>query len=249
MFRTIRRLAVAVSIATLALSTLAMSPAHAAAPVPLQTPPHPLCRSLCITQVSTEGPSGPLDEFVELGNPGLFSADIGGTTVWACPGSGPMILLGTIPSGTILHGSLPDPAVETGQFLLLANADYSGVVSPDGSFTRDIPRLGGVMLRRTPTRANPSGIIDAVGFSARNTCVETMPARPQPPGASSARDDGDTNNNRGDFVSISPPFPRNSHFCGCDGLVWTPSGRSELAPPAPPMTARDGPNHARSKPW
>jgi hypothetical protein len=206
---------VALSIATLGVSALATSPANAADPSIAPAPPS---TTVQISQVSTQGPGGSLDEFVELHNVQASPLDISGYTVWSCPQSGPQILLATIPQGTILQGTTPDPTVTTGQYYLLANAGgYNRATPPDQLYSGDIQRLGGVQLRGASSSLNPQGArLDSVGFSVGNLCTETAPAPAQsisPIDQSDVRLGMiDTNVNAFDFALVSPAFPRNSSF-------------------------------------
>src|SRR5437763_16253527 len=159
-----------------------MSPAQAAVSQPVPDPPVAQPSSgIQISQVSTQGPGGTRDEFVELHNVGAFPLDVSGYTVWACPAAGPQVLLATIPSGTVLDGTTT--MVGTGPFYLLANAaGYSRLAAPDLFYNGDIQRLGGVLLRGAPTMSQPLGAqIDAVGFSVGNSCTEQAPAPAQSP--------------------------------------------------------------------
>lgn len=214
MSRRIRGLvaSVALSFGAVALSVLMAAPANAAVVEPAQA-----STTAQISQVSTQGPGGTLDEFIELQNVQSSSLDISGYTVWACTSTGRQVLLATLPPGTILGGTTPEPGVEAGRFLLLANTNYTRAVPPDVTYTGDVQRLGGVLLRGAPTATNPMGArIDAVGFSRFLPCTESLPAQAQ---SSTFVDqsvirfgDIDTNNNGFDFTLIAPSFPRNSTF-------------------------------------
>ncbi len=218
MSHAVRRLTatVALSIATLGLSALATSPANAASDPSVA--PAPPSNSVQISQVATQGQGGSLDEFVELQNVQATPLDISGYTVWACSQSGQQILLATIPQGTILQGTIPNPQVNTGRYYLLANATgYNRATPPDQLYSGDIQRLGGVLLRGTPNQLNPQGArIDSVGFSVSSSCTENAPA----PAQSNIFIDQsdvrlgmiDTNVNAFDFALVSPAFPRNSSF-------------------------------------
>jgi hypothetical protein len=196
-----------------------MSPANAAVSPPTpQVPPAPATNTVQISQVSTQGPAGALDEFVELHNVQMAPLDISGYTVWSCPAAGPQVLLATIPAGTVLQGSVSDPTLDVGSYYLIANQNYSRFTAPDLSYAiGDIQRLGGVLLRGAPTATSPQGLrVDSVGFSVGNSCTETAPAQPQSPAfvdqASLRVSNQDSNVNAVDFALISPAFPRNSSF-------------------------------------
>src|SRR5262249_41769753 len=216
----VRRLTatVALSIATLGVSALATSPASAASQPNPSVAPAPPSTNVQISQVSTQGLGGSLDEFVELQNVQASPLDISGYTVYACSQSGQQILLATIPQGTILQGTTPSPEVNTGRYYLLANAvGYNRVTPPDQLYTGDIQRLGGVLLRGTPNLLNPQGArIDSVGFAVGNACTETAPAPAQSIIFIDQSDVRlgmiDTNVNTFDFTLVSPAFPRNSSF-------------------------------------
>ena len=214
MSRRVRGLAasVALSFGAVALSVLMVTPANAAV-----EPAAEASTTVQISQVATQGPGGTLDEFIELQNVQSSSLDISGYTLWACSSTGQQQLLATIPAGTILGGTTPEPGMEAGRYLLLANVNYTRAVPPDVTYTGDVQRLGGVMLRGAPTSTNPTGVrIDAVGFSRFLPCTETLPAQPQSAAfvdQSSIRfGTVDTNNNAIDFTLITPAFPRNSTF-------------------------------------
>ncbi|RZU53976.1 lamin tail-like protein [Krasilnikovia cinnamomea] len=188
---------------------LTVSPASAA---PL-VPPAP-ASNMVISQVSTQGPGGVTDEFVELHNTGPQSMDISNFSVWACSNSGQHILLATVPAGTILSGT-EEQQPETGQYYLLAAQGYERLTPPDQTYNGNIARTGGVLLRGTPNIENPMGArVDSVGFSATNICTETAPAPAQTTNFSDQSvlrvADQDTNNNAFDFRRVAPAMPRNS---------------------------------------
>ncbi|GAB1692330.1 lamin tail domain-containing protein [Krasilnikovia sp. M28-CT-15] len=192
-----------------AAMALTVAPASAA---PL-VPPAPTS-NMVISQVSTQGPGGVTDEFVELRNIGEQSMDISNFTIWNCNNSGLHTLLATIPAGTILSGS-EEQQPETGQYYLLAAQGYERLTPPDLTYNGNIARTGGVLMRGAPTDENALGArIDSVGFSANNICTETAPAPAQ---NNTFADqsvlrvaDRDTNNNAFDFRKVAPAMPRNS---------------------------------------
>ena len=211
MSHTTRRLAAlgTLTLAAGATAALIMAPANAA---PL-VPPAP-ASDLVISQVSTQGPGGATDEFVEIHNLGEDSMDISNFSVWSCTNSGTQVLLGTVPSGTVLSGS-EEQQPETGQFYLLAGQDYERLTPPDQTYNGNIARTGGVLLRGVPQTSNPLGArIDSVGFSSANPCTETAPAPAQSidftDQAALRVNDRDTNNNAFDFRRVAPAMPRNS---------------------------------------
>lgn len=188
---------------------LSMTPASAA---PL-VPPAP-ASDLVISQVSTQGPGGVTDEFVEIHNLGEMSMDISNFTVWSCTNSGQQIMLATVPAGTILSGS-EDQQPEVGQFYLLAAQGYERITPPDQTYNGNIARTGGVLLRSAPRTGTPAGArIDSVGFSSANPCTETAAAPAQSVDftdqAALRVNDRDTNNNAFDFRRVTPAMPRNS---------------------------------------
>ena len=219
MSRALRRMAttVAFSVVALGLSVLVTNPAQAATdPGPFVAPP-PISTTIQLSQVSTQGPGGTQDEFVELQNVQAEPLDISGYSIWACTATNQQVLLATIPSGIVLNGTTPDPNVETGRYYLLANAaGYSRNTPPDQLYSGDIQRTGGVMLRGVPTATSPLGPrIDMLGFSVGNACTENSPAVAQTgfADASNVRHGNvDTNVNAFDFTLVSPSFPRNSSF-------------------------------------
>jgi hypothetical protein len=210
MFHRVRRLAAAgaLSIAIAGLSGLMASPAHAAVEPAALRP----STTAVISQVSTQGPAGIRDEFIELQNVRRTPLNIGGYTVWSCSNTGQLTLLATIPPNTVLQGSTPRPGSETGSFYLLADIDYSRATVPDQVYNGDVQRTGGVLLRSRPTATNPMGArLDAVGFSRFNQCTQTLPAQAQTGFADQSNFRvSNTGNNAFDFVRISPALPRNS---------------------------------------
>ena len=219
MSHALRRIAATVgfSVAVLGLSVMATQPAQAASdPGPFVTPP-PISNTIQISQVSTQGPGGTQDEFVEIQNVQAQPLDISGWSLWACTATNQQVQLAVIPAGIVLGGTTADPNVETGRYYLLANeAGYSRNTPPDQLYTGDIQRTGGVLLRGAPTAASPLGPrIDMVGFAVGNACTESSPATPQTGfvDQSNVRHGNvDTNVNAFDFTLVSPSFPRNSSF-------------------------------------
>jgi len=195
--------------AGLGVSGLAASAAHAEA-APPAAPPSP---DVVISQVSTEGPGGIMDEYVELRNNGIVPVNIGGWTLSACTAQNQVVRLATIAPETILQpGAIPG---SSGQFYLLANAGYTRATPPDQLYVGDIQRLGGVMLQRPSLVPGlPQQKVDSLGFSRNVSCTESAPARPQLPFSDQSNlrvDPFDTNNNANDFAIVGPPtFPRNS---------------------------------------
>ncbi|MFI7601706.1 hypothetical protein [Actinoplanes sp. NPDC049681] len=210
MSHTTRRIA-ALGSATLAAgaaAALSMSPANAA---PL-VPPAP-ASTMVISQVSTQGPGGVTDEFVEIHNLGEESMDISNFSVWSCTNAGQQVLLATVPQGTVLSGS--EDQQEIGQFYLLAAQGYERITPPDQTYNGNIARTGGVLLRGAPRTGSPTGArIDSVGFSSANPCTETAAAPAQSidftDQAALRVNDRDTNNNAFDFRRVAPAMPRNS---------------------------------------
>ncbi|OLE26160.1 MAG: hypothetical protein AUG44_13875 [Actinobacteria bacterium 13_1_20CM_3_71_11] len=122
----VRRLAsvAALSIAVAGVSALAASPANAGTSAPLQ--PAPASTSVLISQVSTQGPAGIMDEFIELQNVQSTPLNISGYSIWACSATGQQTILATVPVGTVLQGTESQPGAENGRFYLLANANSVG---------------------------------------------------------------------------------------------------------------------------
>ncbi|MEU7904983.1 lamin tail domain-containing protein [Actinoplanes sp. NPDC049118] len=211
MSHTTRRLATLGTLPLAAGAALALTVTPAAA-APL-VPPAP-ASTMVISQVSTQGPAGTTDEFVELHNLGEQSMDISNFSVWSCSNSGQHILLATVPAGTILAGS-EEQQPETGQFYLLAAQGYERLTPPDQAYNGNIARTGGVLLRGAPSAENPTGArVDSVGFSSANPCTETAAAPAQSTDFADQSAfrvaDQDTNNNAFDFRRIAPAMPRNS---------------------------------------
>ena len=98
MSHALRRIAATVgfSVAVLGLSVMATQPAQAASdPGPFVTPP-PISNTIQISQVSTQGPGGTQDEFVEIQNVQAQPLDISGWSIWACTATNQQVQLAVI---------------------------------------------------------------------------------------------------------------------------------------------------------
>jgi hypothetical protein len=199
-------------LAALTVAGLAGTPAQAQQPV---------SRTIVISQVSTQGPGGRFDEFVELENIGTVPVNIAGYTVTACTALNMLVPLVTIVSPEQLPPEPGQPLTPVilapGERWLIANlSGYTRGLIPNQVYTSDVtaPTLaeiqsrGGVLLRNAPPEGFPIGAyVDAVGFSQGLQCTETAPARPQTGFLDQANlraNPVDTNVNRRDFILYGP---------------------------------------------
>jgi hypothetical protein len=204
-----RRLALAgaLSLASMAFVAMAGSPANAQ----ISTQQVPVSRDIVISQVSSQGPGGRFDEFVEIQNIGLADIDITGYTVSTCTVQNLQIPLFTVENQ--LTPGVP-VVLAPGETWLIANVGYTRGVPVNQFYTSDVTRpalneiqnFGGIIMRTTPVVA-PGSYVDAVGFTRGLACTETAPARPQ----IGFRDQAnlrvglvDTNVNARDFVLYGP---------------------------------------------
>jgi hypothetical protein len=175
-----------------------------------------------ISEIRTQGPSGPLDDFVELYNRTPAAINIGNWTLKATATGNP-ILLFTFQPRTVL---------ESGQHILIVGQNYSGTVSANGVFIHllSIDDAGGVALLQGAT------IIDQVGFATTTKYKESPVLTPLSGNLDQSyeRLDGgnqdsciDTNHNSADFKLISPSDPQNLgsplSLCGVVLPTLTPS--------------------------
>jgi hypothetical protein len=169
---------------------LAASPANAADNGTQQVP---VSREIVVSQVSTQGPGGRFDEFIELQNIGTVPVNIAGYTVSACTALNMVIPLVTVESPFQLPpvpGQPLEPVIlAPGETWFIANlAGYTRGIIPNQTYITDvsvpgiseIQSRGGVLVRGVAPVGAPFGAyIDAVGFTRGLTCTETAPARPQ----------------------------------------------------------------------
>jgi hypothetical protein len=150
-----------------------------------------------INEVSTAGPNGAADEYVEIFNPCTRPIDLIGVRLLYRAAAGT--------ADTVLFNFQTSTVMPAGNYLLFAGEDYMGM--SDGVFAATQGRLaaagGGIALR-------DADMIDAVGYgTATNAYVETS-AAPAPPSAQSiARTPNgvDTNNNLAD-LAVAARSPR-----------------------------------------
>jgi beta-lactamase superfamily II metal-dependent hydrolase len=110
-----------------------------------------------ISEARFRGPNGANDEFVELRNVGVDSADISGWKLQACSAtSGSASNRATVPASTTL-----DPG---GYYLIARSSYYSGSTTPDLTFSAAIADGGGVRVVDAG-----SAYIDGVGSVAPTT--------------------------------------------------------------------------------
>ena len=143
-----------------------------------------------INEVSTGSVTSSKDEYLELYNPCTATFDL---------------TFDALVFRTAVLGSVDQPLVTLsgslapGQYLLFANSGYTG--TKNGSFTYDLPPLGGGIALRTA-----SVVIDSLGYGAGiNTYVEGVGAVASLLGASVARTPNgkDTDNNVVDFAAAN----------------------------------------------
>jgi Lamin Tail Domain/Collagen triple helix repeat (20 copies) len=155
-----------------------------------------------VNEFSTGTSASATDEFVELFNAGVGSADLGGQKVVYRSGAGTSdVTLATIPDGTILAA---------GAFYLLGGSGYSGARPADQAFSAALAgTAGGIGIRDGAGR-----LLDSVGYgTATNAFVEARAAPAPPatavPGSSDIRlpDGADTDDNGADFRVTAAPTP------------------------------------------
>jgi hypothetical protein len=110
-----------------------------------------------ISEARFRGPNGANDEFVELRNVGVDSADISGWKLQACSAtSGSASNRATVPASTTLYPG--------GYYLIARSSYYSGSTTPDLTFSAAIADGGGVRVVDAG-----SAYIDGVGSVAPTT--------------------------------------------------------------------------------
>ena len=190
------------------LAILAMSPVAggvASAAGHDTTDAKPLVSStVVINEVSTRGPNGATDEFIEVRNVSSRSLDLTGYTIRVYGPSNNVIDTITLPAGMVLQ-----PKGNPGQFVVLTGQNFSGTIGDQTNVvpfflagTEGIPANGGVAIF-----SQTGAKIDGVAFRASAaTPREGQAALPETAateqlGASNARDilSTDTDNNRVDF--------------------------------------------------
>ncbi|WP_033260599.1 lamin tail domain-containing protein [Amycolatopsis vancoresmycina] len=160
--------------------------------------------SVVINEVSTRGPNGATDEFIEIRNVSNRAQDLTGYSIRVYgPGNAVLDTI-TLPAGMVLQ-----PKGNPGQFVVLTGQNFSGTVSDQTNVVpfflagaEGIPASGGVaVFSQTGTK------VDGVAFNAAaSTPREGQAALPETAAteqlaAASARDilSTDTDNNRLDF--------------------------------------------------
>jgi hypothetical protein len=137
-----------------------------AAPAPHLVVPN----DVAISQVSTRGPVGLTDQYIEIHNQSQLSVDISGWSIDVCSATNQVTDLVDFPAGTVLA-----PENQQGEYYLVANAlGYSRATTPDLTYTGTVPLNGGVKL---VDMANVTH--DSVGFVANNACTSGSPATAQ----------------------------------------------------------------------
>jgi hypothetical protein len=164
--------------------------------------------NVVISEVRFRGPNGNADEFIEIFNPTGSSIDISGWEIWVSNNAGGTTVtpLFTFPDSTEL---------QTGQHYLIANStNYSEAITPDGTFTTSLPDEGGIALTlpdQTPIDQVATG--DASLFKEGDILAFLSDNKNQGyerlPGGSSGNCT-DTDDNKDDFILISPSDPQNT---------------------------------------
>lgn len=191
--------------------------------------------NVVISEFRTTGPAGGTDEFVEIYNPTNLSIDISGWKLKKSSGCG--VTIGT---------PLTFPAatnIQSGQYLLIRGAGYSGLTTADYSVTLNLADNGGIAI----TNASDI-IIDQAGMCVTTTFKETTNLNPLTGTANqsyerklgglfdSCQDNGD---NFADFQLISPSNPQNSstplRLCGVTPIP-TPTSTNTNTPTLTPTT-------------
>ncbi|MBE1495087.1 hypothetical protein H4696_002187 [Amycolatopsis lexingtonensis] len=160
--------------------------------------------SVVINEVSTRGPNGATDEFIEIRNVSNRSQDLTGYTIRVYGPSNAVLDTITLPAGMVLQ-----PKGNPGQFMVLTGQNFSGTISDQTNVVpfflagpEGIPTNGGIaVFSQTGTK------VDGVAFNAAAaTPREGQAALPETAAteqlaAASARDilSTDTDNNRVDF--------------------------------------------------
>ncbi|MEU5691870.1 lamin tail domain-containing protein [Actinosynnema sp. NPDC020468] len=198
-----RLLSSAATIAILA-TIMATAPSANAAPNSPDKDQPLASTSVVVNELSTRGPNGPLDEFIEVRNVSNNPVDLTGYSVRVYNGQNALIGTIALPAGLVLQ-----PKDNVGQFLVLTAANFSGTVQDASNVlpyvlnsVEGIPTTGGVAVFG-PTGAR----IDGVAYSlVVNAAREGQPALPETRAdaqlaAATARDivSTDTDNNRVDF--------------------------------------------------
>jgi len=149
-----------------------------------------------INEVTTGTLANSKDEFVELYNPCSVPFQLDGETLAYRTATG---TTDTVLAN--LAGTLP-----AGSYLVYGNSGFTG--AKDGSFTGDLPQLGGGLAIR-----NATSVIDSVGYGvALDAYVEGVAAPAAPLGQAIARVPNgiDTNNNAADFrIQAATPHAAN----------------------------------------
>ncbi len=160
--------------------------------------------SVVVNEVSTRGPNGAVDEFIEIRNVSNRAQDLTGYTIRIYGPSNNVVDMITLPAGMVLQ-----PKGNPGQFAVLTGQNFSGTISDQTNVIpffltgpEGIPANGGVAV------FSQTGVkLDGVAFSASAmTPREGQAAQPETLAteqlaASNARDilSTDTDNNRVDF--------------------------------------------------
>jgi len=159
--------------------------------------------SVVVNEVSTRGPNGVLDDFIEIRNITNAPVDLSNYQIKVYSQANTLLETITVPEGVVLQ-----PRGNLGQFLVVTSQNFSGTVQDEtyllpAVFTGEgIPSRGGVAI------FGPSGTkIDGVAFSTSASTPREGAAAlsetvvTEPLAASSARDilSTDTDNNRMDF--------------------------------------------------
>jgi hypothetical protein len=210
-------------------ATVAAAPGSAAG-----SPSWPISNGLLLAEVVTGGASAS-DEYVEIYNAGLASADLEGCDLTYVTATG-----ATTTKKITFAGSRP---VAPGAHLLVANSVGVFAATADATYAGGFAADGGTLLLRDPSGT----VLDAVGWgTATNSYVEGAVAAAPPAGSSIERRPGglkgnwqDTNDNAADWQVQPNPVPQS--------LASAPiprPGPTATASPTPEPTA--GPSSAGS---
>ncbi|SDZ20557.1 Lamin Tail Domain [Amycolatopsis xylanica] len=160
--------------------------------------------TVVINEVSTRGPNGQLDEFIEIRNVANRPINLSGHQIRIYSANSQVGVI-SVPAGTVLQ-----PRGNVGQFLVLTGQDFSGTIADESNVlpmflvgAEGIPSNGGVAI------FNGTGAkLDGVAFSLTVPAArEGQPAVPETVvteqlEAANARDilSTDTDSNRVDFA-------------------------------------------------
>jgi hypothetical protein len=175
---------------------------------------NPQHTNVVISEFRTSGPGGTTDEFIEFFNPTMNPIDISGWGIMPSDQNRRMP-----PTPIYIFPSSPDHTIlQSGQHYLVANTGFGGSVTPNGTYTYDVPDNGGIALIIPGVPPNPDVVVDSVGMSNGVPFVEGTPLPPLAGTADQSYERGpggdlgnctDTDHNSTDFILITPSNPQN----------------------------------------